>query len=124
MVSGSVRSTPASRGSNIGKKLKDCKEENIVAIYFFEQYHSPRCWKNVAQAKIYIYNEMTGNKLEAVKEQMLMRYLGLEIKEAHHLWSKGQHTHTADELLAHFMNKIIPLDIELKRRKNFQLKRR
>ena len=67
---------------------------------------------------------MTGNKLEAVKEQILIRYLGLGIKEAHHPWSKGQHTHTADELLAHFMNKVISLESELKRRKNFQLKRR
>ena len=65
---------------------------------------------------------MTGNKLETVKEQILIRYLGLEIKEAHHPWSKGQHTYTADELLAHFMNKVIPLESELKRRKKIPTK--
>ena len=60
---------------------------------------------------------MTANKLEAVKEQILIRYLGLGIKEAHHPWSKGQHTYTADELLDHLMKNVIPLESELKRGK-------
>ena len=76
----------------MNKQLEGYKEENIVAIYFFEQYHSPRCWKTVAQARKK-YNEMRGNKLEAVKEQILIRFLGLGIKEAHHPWSKIS-THT------------------------------
>ena len=105
------------------KKREDYKEENIVAIYFFEQFHSPRCWKTVAQARKK-YNEMTANKLEAVKEQILIRYLGLGIKEAHHPWSKGQHTYTVDELLDHLMKNVIPLESELKRGKNFRQKRR
>ena len=83
---------------------------------FFEQFHSPRCWKTVAQARGK-YNEMTANKLEAVKEQILIRYLGLGIKEAHHPWSKGQHTYTVDELLDHLMKNVIPLESELKREK-------
>ena len=116
MVSNSVCSASTCRRSKIEKKLQDCKEENIVAIYFFEQFHSPRCWKTVAQARKK-YNEMTANKLEAVKEQILIRYLGLGIKEAHHPWSKGQHTYTADELLDHLMKKVIPLESELKRGK-------
>ena len=74
--------------------------------------------------KIYIYNEMTGNKLEAVKEKILIRYLGLGIKEAYHPWSKGEHMYTADELLDHLINTIIPLESELKQQKKFQLKRR
>ena len=51
----------------MNKQLEGYKEEHIVAIFLFEQYHFPRCWKTVAPARN-IYNEMRGNKLEAVKE--------------------------------------------------------
>ena len=100
------------------KQLEGYKEENIVAIYFFEQYHSPRCWKTVAQARTK-YNEMRGNKLEAVKEQILIRYLGLGIKEAHHPWSKDKYTYTADEFFDHLIKTVIPLVSELKQQKSF-----
>ena len=33
------------------QKHEVCKEENIVTIYFFEQYHSPRRWTTGAQAR-------------------------------------------------------------------------
>ena len=57
---------------------------------------------------------MRGNKLEAVKEQILIRCLGLGIKEAHHPWSKDKYTYTADELFDQLIKTVIPLVSELK----------
>ena len=33
------------------KKMDTSKEEYIVAMYFFEQYHSNRCWDTVTKAR-------------------------------------------------------------------------
>ena len=86
------------------------KENGIVASYFFEQYHSPRCWKTVREAKEQ-YNELPSEsrKLEAVKEQHLIPFLGLGWLEAHHPWSRGKHTFSADELFDNLINVVIPL---------------
>ena len=35
------------------KKLKDAEEHYIVALYFYEQYDSPRCWTTVMMANGY-----------------------------------------------------------------------
>jgi hypothetical protein len=37
-------------------------------------------------------------KIECVKEQILISYLGLGWEEAHHPWSKYKHVYTASEL--------------------------
>ena len=60
---------------------------------------------------------MRGNKLEAVKEQTLIRFLGLGIKGAHHPWSKDKYTYTVDDLFDHLIKTVIPLVNELKRKK-------
>jgi hypothetical protein len=43
-----------------------------------------------------------------MKEQILIRYLGLGWKKAHHPWSKNKH-HTASELLKHLCEVVISL---------------
>jgi hypothetical protein len=50
------------------------------------------------------------DKLECVKEQILIRYLGLGWEEAHHPWSKNKHQYTASELLKHLCEIVIPLE--------------
>jgi hypothetical protein len=45
-----------------------------------------------------------------VKEQILIRYLGLGWEEAHHLWSKNKHQYTAVELLKHMCKVVNPLE--------------
>ena len=101
------------------KKMEGLLEENIVIVYLFEQFHSPRFWKTGAVARKK-FKEMRGNKLEAVKEQILIAYLGLGIEGAHHPWSEKQgtttHTFTADELFEHFVLTVLPLVNELKRK--------
>jgi hypothetical protein len=48
-------------------------------------------------------------KIECVKEQILIRYLGLGWEEAHYPWLKNKHTCTALELLNHLCEVVIPL---------------
>jgi hypothetical protein len=49
------------------------------------------------------------DKIECMKEQILIRYLGLGWEEAHHPWSKNRHQCTASELLTHLFEDVIPL---------------
>ena len=37
-----------------------------------------------------------------------MRYLGLDIEEAHHPWSENTRLFTSQELLDHLVDKVIP----------------
>ena len=60
------------------RKLGKAQEELIVIIYFYEQYHSPRCWVTKEKAmQEYGKIKSDAQKLKAVKEQILIRYLGL-----------------------------------------------
>ena len=59
------------------RKLWQAMEEFIVVIYFYEQFHSPCCWDLVKKAKReYKRIKSDFKKLKAVKEQILIRYLG------------------------------------------------
>ncbi len=49
------------------------------------------------------------DKIVAVKEHILIRYLGLGWVEAHHPWSYKGHTYTAIELFEHFVKLGLPL---------------
>jgi hypothetical protein len=49
------------------------------------------------------------NKIECMKEEILIRCLGLGWEEAHHPWSKNKHQYTASELLKHLCEVVIPL---------------
>jgi hypothetical protein len=74
-------------------KLKSTERVLITISYFHQKYFSPRCWKTVQQA-LDEFGNLTSKtyKLEYVKEQILIRYLGLGWEEAHHLWSKNKKT--------------------------------
>ena len=48
--------------------------------------------------------------MAVVKEQILMKYLGLGWEEAHHAWSKKGHGQYSDtELFDHFITVVLPL---------------
>jgi hypothetical protein len=94
------------------KKLDAAEVELIDASYLYQQYHSPRCWKNEKDA-FDIFEQLVFKKdrLSSVKEQILIRYLGLGWVEAHHPWSKKGHgTYSATELLEHFVRVVLPLE--------------
>ena len=92
------------------KKIAIAEEDYIVAVYCFEQYFSPRCWLTVIRARE-VYRDLGSEaaRLAAVKEQILIRYLGLGWEEAHHDWSKDEVTFMSEELLKWLMDNVIPL---------------
>jgi hypothetical protein len=94
----------------IAMKLKSTEKDLINISYLHQQYFSPRCWKTVCQALDEFKNlSAKKNKIECVKEQILIRYLGLGWEEAHHPWLKNKHQYTALELLKHLCEVVIPL---------------
>lgn len=96
-------------------RLDATREEYIVAIYFWEQYHSPRCWRTAAEARDQFGQlKSKAKKLKAVKEQILIRYLGLGWERAYHPWSKGGVVFSPDELFEFLIDTVIPLAKELK----------
>lgn len=96
------------------RKLNEAQSEFIVAIYFHEQFHSPRCWRTVEEAgENFSALESEGQRLKGVKEQILIRYLGLGWKEAHHPWSKEGKVFSSSHLLTHLISVVIPLEQKL-----------
>ncbi len=97
-----------------GKKIARCREEYIVAIELWEQYHSPQCWKTVEYSQsVYEQLKSESARLNAVKEQILIRYLGLGWEDAHHPWSKSGVTFSSKQLLKHLIETVIPMANEL-----------
>lgn len=106
------------RRHNRVRKLKalEAKEEEksrkagLDAFFLHKQYFSPACWKTVDEARAF-YNQLTTKKerLESVKEQILIRYIGLGWEEAHHPWSFRGRAFTPDELFEHLIEVVIPL---------------
>ena len=93
------------------KKLEAAQKDFITASYFWQQYDSPRCWKTAEEAMDNFENLKTKkDKFKYVKEQILIRYLGLAWKEAYHPWSKGGKTYQPSELLEHLINNVIPIN--------------
>jgi len=83
----------------------------IDAMYLKQQYNSPRCWLAEKQAfEEFEKLRYKKDRMAAVKEQILMRYLGLGWVEAHHPWSKKGHgSYSAAELFDHFVTVVLPL---------------
>ena len=94
----------------IEMKLQSTERDLINISYLHQKSFSPRCWKTVQQA-LDEFDKLSSkkDKLENVKEQILIRYLGLGWEEAHHPWSKKKHTYTATELLKYLCEVVIPL---------------
>jgi hypothetical protein len=94
----------------IAMKLKSTEKDLINMSYLHQHYFSPHCWKTIQQA-LDEFENLTSkkDKIECVKEQILIRYLGLGWEETHHPWSKNRHQYTALELLKHLCEVVIPL---------------
>jgi hypothetical protein len=91
-------------------KLKVSKKSHIPASYLWQQYESPRCWKTAAQArKEFGRLNSKSARMRFVREQILMRRIGLGWEGAYHPWSKNDYTFSPEELLEHLVNTVIPL---------------
>ena len=93
------------------RQLEGARDEYIVAIYLLEQFNSPRCWRTIKRAEYY-YKRLKSEtaRLRAVKEQILIRYLGCGWEEAHHPWSSGNGTYTSSYLFKFLKEVVIPLE--------------
>ncbi len=106
------REARAEKAANaIAMKLQSTEKDLINISYLYQKNISPHCWKTVRQA-LDEFEKLASkkDKLECVKEQILIQYLGLGWEEAHHLWSKNKHQYTASELLKHLCEIVIPLE--------------
>ncbi len=97
-------------GNAIAMKLMSTERDLINISYLHQKYFSPCCWKTVCQA-LDEFEKLTSKKekMECVKEQILIRYLGFGWEEGHHPWPKNKHQYTAAELLKHMCKVVIPL---------------
>ena len=99
----------------IAKQLDNAKEDYIKPMYYWEMYHSPRCWLTVAVARReYATLTSESQRVMEVREQIQMGYLGCKWEEAWHAWSCKGHTYTGDELFDFFIDKVLPLAKKLK----------
>lgn len=98
----------------IMQKFEAAKRYLISVSYLHQQYFSPHCWMTVQQA-LDEYSKLSSKteRLKCVKEQILIRYLGLGWDKAHHPWSKNKYQYLPSELLKHLCEVVIPLqDVE------------
>jgi hypothetical protein len=69
----------------IAMKLQLTERDFINISYLYQKYFSPQCWKTVKQA-LDEFKKLSSKKdnIDCMKEQILIRYLGLGWEEAHH----------------------------------------
>jgi hypothetical protein len=74
------------------KKLEGKMTQVMANSYLWQKYDSPRCCKTSMEA-FAIFNELHSKsaKVQFVKEQILILYLGLGWTKAYHPWSKNKH---------------------------------
>lgn len=85
------------------KSLDKAKEDLVEASYYWEMFHSEVCWKG----NLSIVSKMLGRlksesaKLEALKENIRMRVIGLGWKQFAITWSYKGAKRSVSELAAH-----------------------
>ena len=95
-------------------KLDKAKERYIESIYFYEQYHSPRCWSTAEMAtREYDKLPSEAQRFKYCREQIEIRWKGLGWKEAHHAWSRDGVTFRSEVLFDFLIDTVIPLADEL-----------
>jgi hypothetical protein len=83
----------------------------IANLYLWQQFDSPRCCK-LSKEAFNIFNELNSKlaKLQFVKEQILIWYLGLGWTKAYHPWSRNKHVFSPSELIEHFVKVVLPFE--------------
>jgi hypothetical protein len=92
------------------KKLKSSILDFMNALYLHQQYNSPCCSMTAGQAfREFDKLQTNAARYRYLKEQILIRYVGLGWEETHHPWLKGGYIYTPIELLEHLTKVVIPL---------------
>ena len=92
------------------KKMEGEMAQVMANSYLWQTYDSPGCCK--LAKKYFDLFDLLGSKsakLQFVKEQILIRYLGLGWEKAYHPWSMNKHVYTPTELMEHFVKVVLPL---------------
>jgi hypothetical protein len=82
------------------------KSQWIGALYTHQKYNSPRCAMTQA-FKEFDSLKPASAQYKWVKDQILIRYVGLGWEEAHHPWSKNGYVYTPAKLLKHLTMVVI-----------------
>ena len=101
--------------ARMAKKLTKVEKGYIAVSYLHQQHNLPRCWKTRKEA-LGEFRKLKTKKdqYKLVKEQILIRYLGLGWLEAHHPWLRGKRVYSPLELLKHLVETVIPLEKQKK----------
>ncbi len=92
------------------KKVEGEMAQGTANSYLWQKYDSPWCCK-LAKDAFDLFDELGSKsaKLQFVKEQILIWYLGLGWDKAYHPWSRNKHVYTPTELMEHFVKMVLPL---------------
>jgi hypothetical protein len=92
------------------KKLDDKGSNFIENLYLWDQWHHEKCWQTEEEAnEQYLALTSKTSKLKAVKDQLLIRYLGLGWVEAYHPWSQNGTDFSPAHLFKFLVDVVIPL---------------
>jgi len=92
------------------KKVEGEMTQVMANSYLWQKYDSPRCCKTAKDA-LDFFNELSSKsaKLQFVKEQILIWYLGLGWEKEYHPWSRNKHVYTPTELMENFVKVVLSL---------------
>jgi hypothetical protein len=92
------------------KKVEGEMAQVMANSYLWQKYDSPQCCKSATEA-FDLFNKLISKsaKLQFVKEQILIWYLGLGWAKAYHPWSRNKHVFSPTELMEHFVKVVMPL---------------
>jgi hypothetical protein len=98
------------KAAAMDKKLQGEMAQVMANSYLWQKYDSPRCCKTAKEA-FDVFNDLNSKsaKLQFVKEQILIWYLGLGWTKANHPWPKNKYVYSPSELMEHFVKVVLPL---------------
>jgi hypothetical protein len=85
------------------KNLERAIEEYIDALYYYQMYFSPACWKGDPKIVATELKKLTSETMRysALKENIMIRVKGLSWERCHHAWSKDGKKYSVKELAQH-----------------------
>ena len=93
--------------------MKIAETAVIESSYIYQQYQkSARCTKTPKEA-FNIFNTLTSkaDQYKYVKEQIMIRHMGLGLTEAHRPYSKAGYVYTPADLMENFVKTVLPLAV-------------
>jgi hypothetical protein len=87
------------------KNLEKATEEYIDALYYYQMYFSPACWKTDPTVVAKELKKLTSEtmKYSALKENKTIRVKEMSWEWCRHAWSKDSKKFSAQELAQHLM---------------------